>query len=145
MKLPKEYVLIIIVGLFLLSYLMDAVTDPLPLTFPTPYHYFTTATMSKYAFATAAILIRAVAFVMSPLWLFSFFTIHPGAKGGIFLVLGSLMQLYALQEVATNAKVIPFEWAISLSAAGVIILIPAAINMILAFIQPYTTTAADQI
>lgn len=145
MKIPKEYLLIIIVGLFLLSYLMDAVSDPLPLTYPTPYHYFSGANMSKYAFATAAILIRASAFVMAPLWLFSFFTMHPGAKGGIFLVLGSLMQLYALQEVATNARVIPFEWTMSLSAAGVILLIPAVINILLGLIRPYTTTATDQI
>ena len=97
MKIPKEYILVIIAGFFLLSYLMDAVVDPLPTTFPTPYHYFNSATMSKYAFATTAIFIRAAAFLMTPIWLASFFKLHPGAKGGLYLVLGSLMQLYAVQ------------------------------------------------
>lgn len=145
MKLPKEYILIIMVGLFLLSYLMDAVTDPLPLSYPTPYHYFTAANMSKFAFATAAILIRAFAFVMAPIWLFSFFNIHPGAKGGIYLVLGSLMQLYALQEVATNARLIPFEWAMSLSAAGVVLLPVAFLFIIIGLLRPITAQPTDQI
>ncbi|MFC1654040.1 hypothetical protein ACFL1M_04300 [Patescibacteria group bacterium] len=145
MKIPKEYVLIIIAGMFLLSYLLDAVVDPLPATFPTPYHYFNGPTLGKYAFSTTSILIRGMAFLLTPMWLISFFQFHPGAKGGIFLVTGSLMQLYALQEVATNAQVIPLEWAISLAFGGAILLIPAIFNILKGLINPYTTTPTDQI
>jgi hypothetical protein len=145
MKIPKEYVLVIIAGLFLLSYLMEAIVDPLPTTFTTPYEFFNPEIMNKYAFATTAILIRGISFLMTPIWLLSFFKMHPGAKGGIYLVLGSLMQLYSLQVVATNTQTIPYEWAISLTFAGALLLIPAIINIIKGLLLPATTTAADQI
>ena len=145
MKIPKEYILVIIGGFFLLSYLMDAIVDPLPTTFATPYHYFNAATMNKYAFATTAIFIRGAAFLMTPIWLASFFKLHPGAKGGLYLVLGSLMQLYAVQEISTQAQVIPSEWAISLALAGAILLVPAFINIAKGLMVPHTTTPTDQI
>ena|SRR3989338_2405932 len=145
MKIPKEYTLIIIAGLFILAYLLDALVDPLPVTYPTPYHYFNAGNMSKYAFSTISILIRAVSMILTPMWLFSFFRLHPAAKGGLYLVLGSLAQLYALQQIATNAKVIPVEWAMSLCFAGVVLMVPAVIFIIMGLLSPYTASPTDEI
>jgi len=45
------------------------------------------------------------------------------------------MQLYALQDVATRAHVIPLEWSLALTLTGVVLLIPAIIFIIIGFVK----------
>ncbi len=130
MKFSKEYALIIIVGLFLLAYLLDAVVNPLELNLPTPYHYLQPSIMGKYPFTTASVLIKSVALFLSPLWLMSFMTKHYMGKASFLLVLSSLVQLYALEDIVTKAQAVPIEWALSLSVAGVALLIRALVFFI---------------
>jgi len=135
MKLPKEYTMIIIAGLFLLAYLLDVLVDPIELNLATPYHYLNPQHLTRYPFTTASIFIKSLALFLSPLWLFSFFKDNFYAKGGVLLVLASLMQLYAIQEVATKTQIIPLEWSLSLSIGGAALLIPSVIFIIRGFIS----------
>ena len=130
MKLPKEYTMIIIAGLFLLAYLLDIVVDPITLNLVTPYSYLAPQYLLRYPFTTASIFIKSLGLFLSPLWFLSFFKEHFYAKGGILLVLASLMQLYALQEVATNTQIIPLEWSLSLSIGGAALLVPSVLFII---------------
>lgn len=125
MKLPKEYVLIFIVGLFLLAYLLDAVVNPLDLKLNTPYQYLQPEIMGQYPFTTISIFVKGLALFIVPLFVMSFVNKNYIAKSGVLLVLGSLVQLYALQDVVTHAEVIPLEWSLSLSLAGLSLLLPA--------------------
>ena len=120
----QEYMLVIIVGLFLLSYILDAVVNPLTVPLTTPYHFITLENITTYPFTTASIAIRALGMFILPLWIFGFFKGGYPAKGGISLVLAGLMQLYAIQEVATGARLVPLEWSLSLSVAGIALLLP---------------------
>ncbi len=128
--MPKEYTLIAIAGLFLLGYLLDAVVDPLALNLITPYHFLQAQHMTTYPFTTASVIIKSIGLFLSPLWMMSFIKDHFMGKFAVLLVLASLMQLYAIQEVATNAQIIPLEWSLSLSIAGVCLLLPALIYFI---------------
>jgi hypothetical protein len=67
---------------------------------------------------------------MAPLWLMSFFKRGYMSKAVVTLVLAGLMQLYAIQEVATGARLVPLEWSLSLSIGGVALLIPTLIYFI---------------
>ncbi|MEN8252780.1 MAG: hypothetical protein ABFQ62_00165 [Patescibacteria group bacterium] len=130
MKIPKEYSLISIVGLFLLAYLLDAIVDPLTLPLKTPYHFLQSEYMLQYPFTSASLIIKSIALFFSPLWIMSLVSQRSVAKASVLLILASLMQLYALQEVATKAGLIPLEWSLSLSLAGVALLLPAIIFFI---------------
>lgn len=129
--MKKEYLFIFIAGLFLLAYVLEAVVNPLELNLATPYDYLNPALLARYPFTTAIILIRAVAIFLTPLWLFSFLPGNHSLKGVVFLVVAGLAQLYAIQEVATNAQLIPLEWSLSLSLAGLALLLPAVFQLLL--------------
>lgn len=129
MKIAKEYVFLIIIGLFLLSYLLEAVVLPLDITLTTPYQYLTPNYLSQYPFTTATILLRSIAFFLTPLWILSFIKKHFAGKGAALLVISALVQLYALQEVITGTTLVPLEWSISLSFAGAALLVPAILFM----------------
>lgn len=131
--MKQEYILIIIIGLLILAYVLDAVVNPLKLQLPSPYHFFDPAILSKYTFTTTSIVIKSIALMMAPVWFLSFLDFNKLTKGAILLVLSGLMQFYALQDVATGTQVIPLEWSLSLTLTGVVLLIPAVIYILIGF------------
>jgi len=134
MKIPKEYSMLIIIGLFVLAYVLDLVVKPLKLTLVSPYIYFTSNLLSTYPFSTTSIIIKSLALFLAPLWLFSFSNSKGFGKPSFLLIWASLTQLYAVQDVATNTKLIPLEWSLSLAASGFALLIPTAYMFLMAIL-----------
>lgn len=130
MKIPKEYTLLIILGLFILAYALESVAHPLNVKLESPYAFLQPKYLTIYPFTATTIGIRSIALFMTPLWLLSFIKKAHYAKGGILLILAALMQLYGIQEVASGTRVVPLEWSLSLSVGGATLLIPAAIFII---------------
>lgn len=124
MKLPKEQVFIAIVGLFLLSYLLENIVTPLQTQLPTPYSFLNPAVFSKYPFTAVVVVIRAISLFITPLFFLSFIEKKYFAKVITLLIVGSLAQLYSLQQLISGTTMIPLEWAISLSIAGALLIIP---------------------
>lgn len=129
--MKQEYILVIIIGLLILAYVLDAIVNPLKLQLPSPYHFFDPEILSKYTFTTTSIVIKAVALIMAPVWFLSFLDLSKLTKGAILLVIAGLMQFYALQDVATGAQVVPLEWSLSFTLTGVVLLIFAIIYMLI--------------
>jgi len=127
----QEYLLVVIIGLFLLAYVLDAVVDPLSINLVSPYHYFNPKILTLYPFTTTSIVIKAIGLFITCLWLLSFMGTKYQVKGAILLAVSGLMQLYALQDVATNAQVIPLEWSLSFTLAGVALLLPAILFIVI--------------
>lgn len=125
MKIPKEQIFIFTVGLFLLSYLLEAVVEPLKIRLVTPYAYLSPLYFAKYPFTTAAVLIRGLSLFMAPLLIMSFFPKGYFTKVGILLVASALLQLYALQEVSSGTTLITLEWSLSITFAGACLVFPA--------------------
>jgi len=130
MKIPKEQIFILIIGLFLLSYLLEAIVDPLTLKLSTPYAYLSPIYFAKYPFTTATVIIRALSLFLTPVFLFSFISKNYFTKVVVLLVIGVLAQLYSVQEIATGTTLIPLEWSLSLSIAGAALIIPIIINIL---------------
>lgn len=133
--MKQEYVLIIIIGLLILTYVLEAIVNPLQLQLPSPYHFFDPTVLSKYIFSATSIMLRGVALIMASLWFLSFLHLSRLTKGAILLVISALMQFYALQDVATNSQVIPLEWSLSLTLTGVMLLVPAVLYIIIGLTQ----------
>jgi len=140
--MKQEYILILIIGLFLAAYVLEAIVQPLGLDLTTPYHYLNPETLMTYPFTTTVIVVRAIAIFLSPLWLMSFIGKNYSLKGSVSLVLAGLTQLYALQELATGNKILPLEWALAISLAGLALLIPMVIYFLRAILHSAHTKLA---
>lgn len=128
--MKKEYTFVAIIGMFLLSYLLDAVVDPLKLNLTTPYAYLTAQHYQKFPFTTTSIFIRAIAICLTPIWFSWLIEKNYYPKSVSLLVISVLIQLYAVQDVVSGAHVVPLEWAVSLSLGGAALLLPAALLFI---------------
>lgn len=127
MKIPKEYTLLIILGLFLLAYALESVAHPLSVKLESPYAFLQPKYLTIYPFTATTIGIRSIALFVTPLWLLGFIKRAYYAKGGVLLILAALMQLYGIQEVASGTRVVPLEWSLSLSIGGAALLVPAVV------------------
>ena len=128
--MKQEYILILIIGLLILTYVLDAVVNPLPLKLTTPYNYFTYEIMFQYAFTTTSIVLKTIALVLTSFWILSFTGFNKVIKGASLLVLSGLMQLYSLQDVVSKANILPLEWSLAFTLTGMVLLIPAVLLLI---------------
>ncbi len=131
--MKQEYIVILIIGFLILSYVLDAVVNPLQLNLTSPYHFFDPELLAKYPFTTFSIFLKATAAFMTPILILSYLGLNKLINGSILIVLSGLMQLYALQDVVSGSQIIPLEWSLALALAGVILLIPAIIYLIIGF------------
>lgn len=138
--MKQEHWLVVIIGLIIFAYILDSVTNPLKISLPTPYHYFTLETLSLYPFTATSILLKAIAIFISPLLLFSFTEFSKLIKAIALLVLSGLLQLYSLQDVATSSQVVPLEWDLSLALAGILLFLPTIIFMVLGIFEKINKT-----
>lgn len=122
--MKKEYLLLSAVGLFILSYVLDAIVNPLNVPLATPYQFLNLDLISQYPFTTASIVIKGLGIIIATLLVLSLGGKHHTGKGAVLLVAIPLMQLYALQDIATGASTVPLEWSLSISLAGLALAIP---------------------
>jgi len=140
-SMKKEYLLILAVGMVILAYVLDAVVNPLTLRLSTPYHYFTPETVSQYPFTTVSIVLKALAVFIVPVITLASLDLKKMAKSAILLVISGLLQLYALQDIATRAFVVPLEWSLGFTLAGVTLLIPTLLYFLTGlFEKPKSST-----
>jgi len=126
-----EHWFVVVIGLVIFAYVLDSVVNPLTMDLPTPYHFLTPDTFMLYPFTTVSMLVKAIALVIAPIITLALFGMKKHTKAIILFVVSALYQLYALQDVATNAGAIPVEWSISLSMAGIILIFTSLVYLFL--------------
>lgn len=136
--MKQEHFLILVVGLLILTYVLDAVVNPLPVALITPYHYFNPEIMFTYPFTTTSIILKALALIIASILILSFLGFKKITNGAILLVLAGLMQLYSLQSVVSNSQIIPLEWSISITLAGVVLLFISLFYLITGIVGKFT-------
>ena len=127
MKTVKEKLFVLTGSLFLLSYLLETIVKPVVVHLPSPYAFLSPSYFSLYPFTAVIVLIRGVSLFLVPLLLLSFFRGHHFLKFILLLVLGVLSQLLSIQQIISDTTIIPLEWALSLSIAGALLVIPMVV------------------
>lgn len=127
MKIPKENMFVIIIGVFLFSYLLETIVKPIKIHLSSPYEFLSPLYFTKFPFTSVVVVIRAISLFMAPLFLVSFIPRRYYTKVGLLFIISFLSQLLSLQEVVSDNTVIPLEWALSLSIAGAALVIPMVI------------------
>jgi len=123
--MKKEYWVALIGGIFLLSYVLEAVINPLQVAIATPYEFVQPKYLTLYPFTAAIIFMRALAIFLTPLFIMGFFKNAYAAKALTLILLAGLLQLYALQNIVNPSRNVPLEWALSLALGGLALLLPA--------------------
>lgn len=126
--MEKEHWVVFAAGLFILSYVLDSVVEPLitalETTLTSPYQYFNPEIMSKFPFTTASIFIKALGLLIIFTVILSFVEGKYVVKSVIGLVLLALMQLYAVQDIISRSQMVTLEWDLGIALGGLFLIAP---------------------
>ena len=133
--MKQEHWLIVVVGLIIFTFVLDSILPTLSIYIPTPYHYLTPEIFITYPLTSVSVFLKAAAIFITPILLLSFAGWSKLSKGIVIFVISSVLQLYALQDIVTRTGSVPLEWSIPFTVAGLALLIPALIYIIIGVIQ----------
>jgi len=139
--MKKEYLIVLVIGFLILSYILDAVVNPLTLDLITPYHFLAVNNFTTYPFTTTSIVLKALAIVLTPMIVLSALGLKKIAHAITLFVLSALLQLYALQDIASGAYVVPLEWSLGFTLAGLLLFIPVLIFFAGGLLDRFTTAS----
>lgn len=133
--MKKEYLGVIIIAAFILGYVLDLIAGPLAISLKNPFDFLKQPIISIYPLTALSISLKGAVIIVSILTLFSFIAEKQLAKGVFLVFLTAIFELYAIQQIATGNRLISLPWILSIAFAGVILLIPAIIYIIVALIR----------
>jgi len=117
--MEKEYWLLIAISFFILSEVFESFAGSVQLNSITnPLAFLSKDYLVTYPLTAAAIGVRALALVISALLLTSLTEKHYFAKAIFLLAVGAVAELYAIQQLATGAKLTPVQLTLSFAYAG---------------------------
>ncbi len=131
--MKREYVVIIAVGLYILSYVLDVVGGSILSPIKNPFDLLSQQMLSTYPFTTVSVGFKTLAVVMSILIVLHMIEQKYLAKGAFLIFLSAMMELYSVQQLATSAVNLPVVWSVAISYSGILLLAPAAIYLIIGF------------
>ncbi|PIZ66665.1 hypothetical protein COY15_00540 [Candidatus Roizmanbacteria bacterium CG_4_10_14_0_2_um_filter_39_12] len=129
--MKKEYFLVTALAFFGLAYVLDYFAGPVSFLLTTPLTFLTKTYLNSYPLTAFAVVIRALGIFISLLLLFSMIEKQYFVKAFTIFVIAVLVELYAVQQIATGMRTTSIQWTLSISYAG-IILISAIIFYIIA-------------
>lgn len=130
--MKTEYVVTAIIALFLLSSVLDFLAGPQKPPLTNPFAFWQHETYSIYPFTAVSIGMKTLVLCMSVLFTLSLFQKKYLAKALFLLLLIALLELYAIQQLATGSQMVSMEWSVAFSTAGIILLLPIVFFFILA-------------
>jgi len=131
--MKKEHILVIVAGLFILAYVLDRAVKPLALSITSPYEFLQSQYVSQYPLTTVSIFIKSIGIFLGVLFVSSLLKGRFSFKGITLLVIASLMQFFAFQNIATGDNYVATEWSIAISLAGISLALPILVYFIRGF------------
>jgi hypothetical protein len=116
--MKKEYLFLVVVGFFLASYVLNFLAGPVSIALKSPFQFLTAASLSKYPFTAVEIALRTIALSLSLILILSLMEKNYLLKAVIVLIAGALGILYAIQQIATSARMTPIQWTLAFCYAG---------------------------
>lgn len=129
--MKKEYVTVVAIALFILSYVIDWLAGPIGISIRNPFHFLQQPIISTYPFTAVSVGLKAVVIIISILTLLSLIAEKQLAKGVFLVFLAALFELYSIQQIATGSGVVPLPWSLAFAFSGVFLLVPALIYVII--------------
>ncbi len=134
--MKKEYFFIFAVALLIFAYIVDYISGPINFVIKNPYEFLDSLVMSKFPLTAVGIFTRSLGIFLFIVLLLSLFSKLFFVKAIATFLLAALFNLFAIQQIATGTRTVTIQWSLSLSYAGIILLLPSMIYCIRGFISP---------
>ena len=131
----KEYLLLVVAGLFIASYVLNMFAGPVKLNLTSPVQFLNPNIISRYPFTAVEIFVRALALAMGIVVFLAFIQKKYFAKMATCIILGGLGILYAIQQLANQGRITPLQWTLAFAGAGVMLVPPIIYYLVRGIIE----------
>jgi len=121
--MKKEYFLVTAIAFFILAYVLDYFAGPISFAITTPLTFLTKSYLNSYPLTAFAVAIRSLGIFISLTLLFSVIEKQYFVKAFTIFVIAVLAELYAVQQIATGMRTTTIQWTLSISYAGMILVL----------------------
>jgi hypothetical protein len=139
--MKKEYQIVGAIGLFALAYALDYFAGPISATIKNPFVLGNF--LDKYPFTAVGIASRSLAIMLTVNLILSLVG-STLAKALSALFLGGLFELYAIQQLATSAKMTTLQWTLSLAYGGFLLAFLIIYYLIIGVVKGLHQGLSDQ-
>jgi hypothetical protein len=142
--MKKENFLVVVAALYILAYVLDHLAGPVSIIVKNPFAFLSSVYLTKFPFTAVAIGSRPLALTFSLILLFSFVNGAYFIKALVFFFLGTLAELYAVQQIATGMRMTPIQWTLSFAYSGLILIIPIIYYLLRGMVGSLHSTIVNQ-
>ncbi|MBI4099373.1 hypothetical protein HY440_00020 [Candidatus Microgenomates bacterium] len=129
--MKKEYFVVILLILFVLSTVLDVLAGPAKPALRIPFDFLKPTILSVYPLTAVSVIAKTLFITIGLLLGLSLLSGQYLAKGLFLLFFAVISELYSIQQIATSAHVTPLEWTLSAAAVGIVLVLPAGIFILL--------------
>lgn len=133
--MKKEYLYISMIGLFILSLVLDWMAGPLELTIKNPFSFLSQPIISNYPFTAFSVLLKIIVILVTIITFLLLISEKQLAKGVFLIFLTALLELYSFQQLATGNQMVSLPWSLAIAFSGVLLLIPATTYIIIGLLR----------
>lgn len=127
--MKREYFATVAVSFFILSYVLDFLGGAVALPIKNPFDLLQQRLFSTYPFTAVSVGFKTLASFIAILLFLKMIEQKYLAKGAFLIFLSAMMELYSIQQIATNSLNLPMVWIVAISYTGILLLLPAIINL----------------
>jgi len=121
--MKKENILLLAAGFIILAYVLDYFAGPVSITVKNHLVFLAPAILSKFPLTAVAIGIRTLGLILANLLLFSLIKDKYFVKAIGLFCLAVVAELYAIQQLATGARMTPIQWTLSFGYFGILLVV----------------------
>ncbi|MFS8159223.1 MAG: hypothetical protein ACMG6E_03245 [Candidatus Roizmanbacteria bacterium] len=127
-----EYIITTVVGLFIFGYVLDLVSGPFFLPLTSPFTFLQAVHLTTYPFTAISIAAKTIAiFITCVLIIQKSSGQRYFLASTLFFISAALLELYAIQQIATQRLLISLQWTLAFSYSAIAILVPCLIYLLL--------------
>jgi hypothetical protein len=141
--MKKEYFIFLVIGLFAFGYVLDLISGPIPLAVENPFAFLNASVLSVYPLTAVSIGTKILSIIIATVLILSMIGKRYVLKSIISFVLAAILALYSIQQFATGLVITPIQWTISFAFAGIGLLIPSVLYLLIGLFKRTKKALSD--
>lgn len=134
--MKTEYLLATALGMFGFGYVLDLISGPFTIALQNPFVFLSTQYLTTYPFTAVSIAAKTVSiFIVVTLAVQTLAGKKYFLASTLLFITGALMELYAIQQIATQSLLISLQWTLALAYTAVVLLFPSLLYLIVGSIK----------
>jgi hypothetical protein len=141
--MKKEYFAFLVVGLFIFGYVLDLISGPISLAIENPFAFLSAPVLSIYPLTAVSIGAKVLSIVITTILILSLINKQYVLKSIVSFVLAAILVLYSIQQFATGQAITPIQWTISFAFAGIGLLLPSVLYLLIGLFKRTKKALSD--